>query len=288
MTELMTDADVPIRDVHLEARFADVPRYFAGGQDPVLSHLLAVQSATFPDGEDFFVRAVAAVRDQIDDTVLLARVDGFIGQESMHGREHRAFNAHLADLGYPTQMVERYTRSGNRLVERIDSPKLHLAITAALEHYTATLAELILGDAELRKSFDHPAVRRLFVWHALEEAEHKAVAFDVYRHVGGTERMRLVVMALVHIDFLTELTILTLISLATDLEARRQPGRVLKGLWNLRNSAFASPAALAQLWQYTHRGFHPNDRDTRALVTEWRRRLFGTDGEMNGEVGTVV
>lgn len=284
MADTIEDA-VPIRDVHLEERFADVPRYFAGGGDPVLSHVLAVQSATFPDGEEFFIASVAAVRDQIDDEELLARVDGFIGQEGMHGREHRAFNAHLADLGYMTQAIECYTRWANQLFERIDSPLVDLAVTAALEHYTATLAEMILGNPEMREMFDDDAVRELFTWHALEESEHKAVAFDVYRHVGGTERMRLIVMAAVHIDFLAELAVLSIVSLLLDPVARRQPRTLARGLWNLRRSPFASRAALRQLWQYNHRGFHPNDRDTTGLVRDWRRRLFGADGEMVTEVG---
>lgn len=81
----------------------------------MLSHVFAALSATFPDGENYFVCSVAAVRDQIRDAELAARVDGFIGQESMHGREHRAFNAHLADLGYPTLAIERYTDQASKL-----------------------------------------------------------------------------------------------------------------------------------------------------------------------------
>ena len=54
-------------------------------------------------------------------------------------------------------------------------------MTAALEHFTATLAEMILSDPEARDMFGDETVKNLFLWHALEEAEHKAVAFDVYK-----------------------------------------------------------------------------------------------------------
>ena len=74
--------------------------------------------------------------------------------------------------------------------ERIAPPIANLAATAALEHFTATLAELLLTDAETRGLFGHDEVRNVFLWHALEESEHKAVAFDVYKLVGGSERMR--------------------------------------------------------------------------------------------------
>src|SRR3546814_10664261 len=93
----------------------------------------------------------------------------------MHGREHRAFNDRLAELGYPTKLVERLTKWSLELRERIATPASNLAATAALEHFTATLAELVLTNEEVRNAFGHPEVRNLFVWHALEESEHKAV-----------------------------------------------------------------------------------------------------------------
>ena len=74
-----------------------MPRYFASG-DPVMSHAVAMLSAMFPPGEDFFVRSVRAYRDEITDAHLREQVKGFIGQEAMHGREHREFNTRLADL----------------------------------------------------------------------------------------------------------------------------------------------------------------------------------------------
>src|SRR5438270_640835 len=83
-------------------------------------------------------------------------------------------------------------------------------------------------------------IRHLLMWHALEEAEHKAVAFDVYRAVGGTERMRKAAMWVVHANFVFETGLWTLISLAKDPAAWRHPLRVLQGLWRLRRSPFTS------------------------------------------------
>src|SRR5205807_9716952 len=130
------------------------------------------------------------------------QVAGFIGQEAMHGREHRMLNERLAELGYPTKLVERITRAGLKARERVLSAKSNLAATAALEHFTATLAELVLTSEETRRLFGNDEVRNLFLWHALEESEHKAVAFDVYRAAGGTERMRIFTMNLITAGFL--------------------------------------------------------------------------------------
>jgi hypothetical protein len=274
------DAAVPRRPVDFQSAFDDLPKHFAVDGDIVMSHVLAVLSSVFPDGEDYFVRAVARVRHRITDPRLRDDVEGFIGQEEMHGLEHRLLNERLAELGYPSGAIGAYVRWLFAWRERIPSARLHLAFTAALEHYTATLAETLLTEPGARAEVDHDGVRSLLMWHALEESEHKAVAFDVYRAVGGTERMRLTTMWLTHALFLLETGLWSLISLVMDPDARRHPARVLRGFWRLRKSPFTSRRAVEQLLQYTNRNFHPNDRDTSELIAEWRSTLFGDHGRL--------
>src|SRR3954451_11497489 len=160
------DRQIPTRRISFEESLQDLPKHFAADGDLISSHIAAGLSAVFPDGEDFFVRSVRYYRDQITDPQLKRQVAGFIGQEAMHGREHRAFNDRLAQLGYPTKQVERFTKWGLELRERIAPASPNLAATAALEHFTATLAEIILTDDATRESMGHPAVRNLFTWHA--------------------------------------------------------------------------------------------------------------------------
>lgn len=276
----MTSTSVPTRPLEFDARLADLPKHFAVDGDIVMSHILAVLSSVFPDGENYFVRSVEAEKNHIDDPVLREQVDGFVGQESMHGREHRALNERLAELGYPTRAIGRYVRGLMGMRERFQGKKANLAYTAALEHYTATLAETLLGDERARDEIGHEGVRYLLMWHALEEAEHKAVAFDVYRHAGGTERMRIFIMWVTHVTFLFETSIWTAVSLAMDPEARRHPVRVARSALRLRHSPFGSPRVVRQLFQYHRKGFHPNDRDTEQLIATWRDNLFGSQGEL--------
>src|SRR3954453_10026483 len=161
---------VPTRRISFEESLQAIPKHFGGNADLVSSHVAAGLSAVFPDGEDFFVRSVRHFRDQITDPELKLQVSGFIGQEAMHGREHRAFNARLAELGYPTKQIERFTKWSLETREKILSARSNLALTAALEHFTATLAELLLTNPDARAMFGEPAARDLFVWHALEES----------------------------------------------------------------------------------------------------------------------
>jgi predicted metal-dependent hydrolase len=277
------DRKVPTRRISFEASLQAIPKHFANDGDLVTSHVAAGLSAVFPDGEDFFVRSVRHFRDQIDDPALKRQVAGFIGQEAMHGREHRAFNDRLAELGYPTKQVERITKWGLELRERIAPAKANLAATAALEHFTATLAELVLTDEQTRDSFGHEAVRDLFVWHALEESEHKAVAFDVYKAVGGTERMRVWTMNALRYGFVIGMFFQVGVSLLFD-RATYKPGNFRQSWKKFRKSPVVSRKVWDQLKDYNRPDFHPDDRATTELVERWRAELFGDQGSLNDKL----
>jgi predicted metal-dependent hydrolase len=258
----------------------DLPKHFAADGDIVGSHVLTVLSSVFPDGENFFVRSVEAVRDRITDPRLRQEIEGFVGQETMHGREHAVFNDRLAELGYPVRPIGTYIRKLTWLRERFLNEKANLAVVAALEHYTATLAETLLREPEARAAIGHDGARHLFLWHALEEAEHKAVAFDVYRHRGGTERMRIITMWMIHLNFVLETSVWTVISLGLDPAARRHPIRVLRSLGRLRCSPFFSLRTVRRLRRYHRPGFHPCDWESGELISTWRAQLFGREGAL--------
>ncbi len=281
----MTTPKVPTRRMSFEESLQTVPKHFAADGDLILSHVAAGLSAVFPDGEDFFVRSVRHYRDQITDPELKRQVAGFIGQEAMHGREHRAFNDRLAELGYPTKRFERLTKRGLAMRQRVATPASNLAATAALEHFTATLAELVLSNQEVRDLFGNDEVRNLFVWHALEESEHKAVAFDVYKAVGGSERTRVWTMKALRFGFVVGMTVQIIISLLLDRDTYR-PGKLRRSWRKVRRSPLLSKELWAQLKDYDRRDFHPDDRDTTALVTQWRESLFGEQGTLNDKLVT--
>ena len=123
--------------------------------------------------------------------------------------------------------------------------------------------------------------RDILTWHALEESEHKAVAYDVYKTMGGGELMRIFVMFLTDLLFIFETGVMGVISIAKDRDARRHPLKLAKSFARLRQSPFVSMRALRILAEYHRPGFHPNDRDTTALIAEWRQALFGREGQLN-------
>jgi uncharacterized protein len=278
--------DIPRRDLALDLDPANVPRDWANN-DPFMTSFLNALSTLFPEGEKFFVESVKQARSKIDDPVLQKEIVGFIGQEAMHGKEHRAFNELLVAHGYAfAPRVDRKLRGFLKRVRHVLSPMSQLAVTTALEHFTAMLAEQLLRDSRMHEEL-HPAVRGLWLWHALEESEHKAVAFDVYRGAGGGYVRRVAIMLLTTVFFFL-VQGLAHARLMADRKILWKPWRWVRGatrMWIWPGYFIRLlPAYLA----YFRPGFHPNDRDTVTLLATWRDTLFGETGALRDRVRLIA
>ncbi|ETZ40389.1 putative metal-dependent hydrolase family protein [Mycobacterium intracellulare MIN_052511_1280] len=189
-------------------------------------------------------------------------------------------------MGYPIVRLFMFPHDSRRerLIVRIENllpARVPLAVTAAAEHYTATLAERMLGE-EIQKIPGDPEVRNLLNWHAVEELEHKSVAFDVYRAVDGPEWLRIGVMAVLYILTIPVVSIGVLLSILADPRGWR-PIKVARQT----RAVFRGPLVqglMADLRMYLKPGFHPDDIDTTALVQQWRQELFGDDGALVGHL----
>lgn len=272
---------IKTRRLDLDYPTETMPRHYVS-DDIAMSHIVSMLSAVFPEGEDFFVQSVRNYRDRITDPELKTQVAGFIGQEAMHSREHRAFNDSLRQLGYPTRLVDRVTGLGLRVGARVLPKTVQLSITAALEHYTATLAEVLLSEEGARELFDIDEVRSLFLWHALEESEHKAVAFDVYQEVSGNLLIRRGIMIATTVGLIGGIALAAVVSLALDPGMRSR--KAVRSIRNLRNSPWLTRDVRKRIAAYNHRDFHPDDFDNVALTAAWREKLFGPQGTIAGQL----
>lgn len=255
--------------------FHDVPRHWFAG-DPVLTHFLNALSLTFPDGERMFVDSVRAFRDQVSDKARQQEISGFIGQEAMHSLEHDSFNQMLAQQGY-----EREAEGGQALARKFIgigrkrlSKKQLLAATAGLEHITAILAHRLLSDPALLDSID-ASVRELWTWHAIEETEHKGVAFDLYQDVSGDYAMRVQIFLSATLALASYTSTYTMAFLKRD-RLHRRPLVLAKGLWKLFGVNGLLLPVIPEYLQYLRPDFHPWQHDNSALIREWRA-LLGND-----------
>ncbi|HSV38495.1 MAG TPA: metal-dependent hydrolase [Nocardioidaceae bacterium] len=271
---------VKTRRIKFSFRSPDkIPKYFVDG-DVAMSHLVAILSAGFPPGEEAFIRSVHHYNDRITDPTLKEQVKGFIGQEMSHGREHRNLNDTLQEMGYPVHAIDKGGEVLLPVLERFVPAQLPLALTAAAEHFTATLAARVLSEREYVDSVAHDEdVKGVLNWHAFEELEHKAVAFDVYRAMGGSEALRIGAM-LVSLPGGVGFSLLGMVfSMALDADARRRPVHTTWRVLSLaRNPLFKG--ILPELATYLRPGFHPDDVDTDPLLEASRDRLFGPQGEL--------
>ena len=243
-------------------------KYFYDG-NPIISTMMYAMSASFPDGERFFIESVRHYQKRIEDPLLLAQIRGFIGQEAHHGRVHDDFNARAQELGLAMDRIERRFKRRLDFVRKRLPPEQHLAITAALEHMTASLAQWTLESPEAGLAGkEHSPLQEILVWHAMEEIEHKAVAFDVYRSQVKDEKLRISTGKLVFRTFWVQVAIAQCILLWKD---RKLPSlRHIREAWDFMwgKNGFRRWAD-AQLKHYLEPGFHPNDIDQQHLLEHW-------------------
>jgi predicted metal-dependent hydrolase len=175
-----TPADLAITPRNLRFGRDEVrARWWLGG-NPVATAWHNSLSATFPKGEAFFIESVRRFRDMVPPD-LAAQIDDFVKQEAYHTREHVAFNRQVSDAGYDVATIEK--RVEDNLAEtRKNHPVAQLCITVSLEHFTAIFAHSMLKHGDNFAGASEEA-QRMWTWHAIEEVEHKGVAFDTYMHV---------------------------------------------------------------------------------------------------------
>lgn len=225
-------------------------------------------SVFFPLGERFFIHTVRNYRDQVTDPELKQAVIGFIGQEAMHSREHEDYNEMAAAAGLPVRAIESKV---DRLLTHLRGRPhaLQLSVTVALEHYTAILADILLRDPAIVDGAD-PTFKEMWTWHALEETEHKAVAYDVYETVVGTGPFAYLLRSTTMLA--TSVLFWGFVGYAylRVLVARKRLFDV-RGWWQVTKFLWGRPGALRRNllpWvDYFRPRFHPWDHDNREFLS---------------------
>ncbi len=241
--------------------------YFANS--PVMSHLLTALSSTFPVGEQFFVHSVRNVRDRIEDPQLQAQIAAFIGQEAMHSKAHTEFNDAWRKDDYNLDRFQAWLMRKDRHVRNLH-PKVQLAITCAFEHFTALLGGYILRHPEVLSTLDEDAMK-LWVWHAIEEIEHRAVAFDVYQEIYGDHKLRTLIMRSVTTGF-ASLTFYSASKLFMQ-DRRKSLPKVGANLFGIYLVAKMFVQLLPEYLAYYKPDFHPADHDYSELIVYWKEKM---------------
>ena len=249
-------------------------------ENPVVTSLFVVLSAMFPAGEMFFIESIRNVRNQIKDEKLLEDIKAFIAQEAFHSREHKTLNNHLIHSNYP-EVVEIEAKTKARLDKlRQLSAVEQVAATVVMEHYTATLARLLLTDSLIKAKTTQES-RNLWEWHALEELEHKSVAFDVLNAIdGNSSKNRKVALARVA-KLITPIIFKYWIKILKrkdiNFTLKQLKDGIYLGFGGINRVGILSKAFVDML-DVRAENFDPLNMQTEQLEAEFREKLFGQAG----------
>lgn len=258
----------PIRPRSPRFDFREVPRHWLASSG-LATHIANGANLLFPSGERFFVRSVWRYVDRVTDPVELEAVRGFCQQEGRHAKAHEDWFASMRAQGYDVDgFLKWYERVAWETLEPRFSREMSLAVTAALEHYTAIMAEGALSDGVLDRAA-HPVMRDLLQWHAAEEIEHRAVAFDVLQKVDPRYRTRALGMVLATMGLAAFWGAATAYLLYQD----HREGRPVRAhdLATLRMNprSIGRDVFLRGLREYFERDFHPLKRDCMDLARRY-------------------
>lgn len=228
-------------------------------------------SALFPDGERFFIHSVRNYQDEIEDPVLRQQIRGFIGQEAHHGHSHEALNDSIERMGFPMGAITARLQKRVAFLKRRLGRKRQLALTVAMEHFTASMAEFLLKNPEILDKVD-PTIRKMLIWHAVEEIEHKAVAFDVYRLKVNNERLRKRVMVISMAGLFARIAYYQFLLLRADGHWPRWREWVdaTRFFWGKKGILRDNVHSMKLFFQD---GFHPWDIDQHDLIDDWQSRF---------------
>jgi predicted metal-dependent hydrolase len=244
---------------------------FAIENNSLISTFFYSLSAMFPEGERFFIHAVRHYQKSVNDPKMLADIRGFIGQEAHHGRCHEELNDAIEKMGIPMTMVsDNMTARVNMLKNRF-GPERQLALTVAMEHFTASLAEFILENPEVLDQAPE-TFRNMMIWHSVEEIEHKAVAFDLFRLQVNNEWMRRRVMVIAMVSLFTRIALFQVRILwkTKHLPSLKEWLGAASFFWGKKGILRANALGVKKFFQ---RDFHPNDIDQSALIDGWEKRF---------------
>lgn len=258
------------RRVRFEFDDFDGPFYYNGNS--CISAMWVAMSASFPAGEGEFIKSVMLFEDQITDPKLKAEVRDFAHQEAHHSLQHRLVNKEFDKLGYETGKLNDFFKVKLKEREQNWTPEKRLARTVCAEHVTAVMAHHALTHPEHMANFPE-SFRNLFLWHAIEEIEHKSVAFDVYQQcVGDRKLLRQQYKIFTRFEFPFNIWMSSRFLLKQ--LGHKVTWKERKELWNSLYGEGGLISDMRGLYkQFMENDFHPWDHDDSGLVDQWKQTL---------------
>ncbi len=182
-------------DLHVrKMRFAfadyDVP-FLWNEENPAFSSMANAVSFLAIGFEKMIVNMIREAMPRISDPAVAEEADAFVRQEGQHSTAHRQ---HVAGLirAYP-----RLRETLDKVVGEFDlltakkSLEYRLAYTADLEATFTPVFKLMLDHDSALFAPGDDRVASLFIWHFVEEVEHRSSALIIFDSIVGSDLYRM-------------------------------------------------------------------------------------------------
>ncbi|WP_169560497.1 metal-dependent hydrolase [Nevskia ramosa] len=169
---------------------------------PEFSVFLNALAMHVPHFERYLVATMRAAREQITDESLRLHVTRIIGQEANHSRNLLAFNDALRNRYPDIVAIDDASIAWFKQHTDQDTMKKRVGFTAGYETFTFLAGMIILHHHDRWFADADPTMKAVWVWHQVEEIEHGAVAFEVWKYLYGRHewyRKAMVLKAALHI-----------------------------------------------------------------------------------------
>ncbi|MDH4396304.1 MAG: metal-dependent hydrolase [Limnobacter sp.] len=259
------------RDVKFDFDLSQLKKHWFNN-DPWMTHLFNGLFCAVPDGERWVMQSARKQMGKLKDEKSIETVKRFIKQEASHSREHDLVNAIMLNFGVPADKAEKFFKQVRQKVQAVSSDDMQASIAAAIEHFTAVLSEVLLESPDLFDDMD-PKIRSLVYWHMVEETEHKAVSHELFEQTVGKGPKQYLMRVTGLVGTFGFGFYAVFFNMFYLLYADKQLGNVASAVRMLKIIGY-QPGFVRKILMacvpYLKPGFHPWERDNRALIAVWK------------------
>jgi len=251
-------------------QFKTIDQKFWNDNDVFKTIFLDSLSVIFPQGEKQFIQDLRKSKEKINNENLLKEIDIFIKQEARHSREHIKYNK-ILDNKYNTKLINKFYKNLHKITRKPFSDSLNLSITAGAEHYTAFLSDVALRNFPIWFENVNEEYKYLWIYHCVEEIEHKHVCFDAYKEIEGKYFKRLLGYLIITLSLNFTLLFNMTIMLSSNNLNWKERFLFFKGAFKFLILEKQLFKMISHQVKYFHPNFHPNNLNSCHLVEKFKK-----------------
>ncbi|MEL6862190.1 MAG: metal-dependent hydrolase, partial [Pseudomonadota bacterium] len=196
--------NIPVRPLDFQAEKLGTDAVMWSQSCPEFAIFLNAFSVHVPYFERYLIRSMSVAKKHVKDEKLLKDMSAIIGQEAHHAKNFIEFNRKMAAKYPKIDALEMHAKDDFVRRAKTDDLQTLAGFTAGYETFTFLAGMIILANYEKWMGDSDPTMKAMWVWHQVEEVEHGAVAFDVYKDLFGEKewyRKYMILKALLHIGW---------------------------------------------------------------------------------------